>query len=259
MTCYQGGKKRIGKRIYTVINIIDKELNPNSHLPYFEPFVGMGSIIRHFHKQPERKLYASDINEDLIAMWEAVQEGWIPPVSVTRERFNELKEQKTVSAERCFVGCVASFGGNYFHSYRLHLAKNGIDYMKMGGRCIEKIRPEINKVNFMKSESYDKSYEKIKGKKIIYCDPPYAGNDLSNKLFSEFDYDKFWDTMRRWSKHNLVIISESTAPLDFEKIWSNQSYVRSDTKTKKYPDYLFVHEDTYKKLSKKLLSQIEHS
>ena len=64
MTTYQGGKKRLGKRISYVIKLVENDLY-NERLDYFEPFVGMSGVIRHFSDE-NRKLYANDINKDII-------------------------------------------------------------------------------------------------------------------------------------------------------------------------------------------------
>lgn len=37
---------------------------------------------------------------------------------------------------------------------------------------------------------------------------------------AEFDHEKFWDTMRKWSANNTVLICESIAPPDFEPVLS---------------------------------------
>jgi len=81
MTAYQGGKKRIGKKIHDVIVLVEENLSPFKKLPYFEPFVGMGGVLRHFGKDNSlmgksgevRKLHASDVNIDLIMMWKALK------------------------------------------------------------------------------------------------------------------------------------------------------------------------------------------
>ena len=38
----------------------------------------------------------------------------------------------------------------------------------------------------------------------------------------EFNHDEFWDIMRKWSKDNTVLISEYSAPEDFEIVWEKQ-------------------------------------
>ena len=93
---------------------------------------------------------------------------------------------------------------------------------------------------------------------LIYCDPPYKGNNLSSKFFIEFDSEKFWEVMREWSKKNIVVISESTAPKDFKQIWCVESRVTNATTTKRYQDCLFVYKDTWKLLSASVKRKIKN-
>ena len=108
MTTYQGGKKRLGKRISTVIKLIETDLY-DKELDYFEPFVGMAGVIRHFSLD-NRQLFASDINKDIIMMWKSVQTGWKPPLVCTLSEYNKLKNSNRHSAKRGFIGSVASWG-----------------------------------------------------------------------------------------------------------------------------------------------------
>jgi len=78
------------------------------------------------------------------------------------------------------------------------------------------ILPDIKNVKF-ENASYDEyDLENF----LIYCDPPYKNNNLTSKYFDNFDHKNFWNVMRKWSKKNIVLISESNAPKDFKKIWS---------------------------------------
>ena len=102
---------------------------------------------------------------------------------------------------------------------------------------------EMDRVQFS-SKPYDKW--KPTGM-IIYCDPPYAGNKVSNKFFSSFDHNKFWEVMRTWSETNLVFVSEKSASEDFVSIWEKQYKVSFLTGGKKnvkkiYGENLFVYE-----------------
>ena len=239
MTSYQGGKKRLGKKIYKQISEIEK-IFTDEKLDYFEPFVGMGGVLRHFGKEKDRKCFACDVNKDLILMWKAVQQGWLPPTECTKEKYNELKNSKEHSAERAFIGCSLSWGGNYFEgSCRLDYTTS-INYLTLGLTGISKIKNDIINVHFYENKAYNKFYPK---NMLIYCDPPYKNNQLRTKLFKNFDHDKFWETMREWSKENLVVISESVAPEDFTKIWSIESRNTTNKKngTKHYLDCLFIH------------------
>ena len=251
MTTYQGGKKRLGKKIYTVINILDNYFNKDEKKPYFEPFVGMAGVLRHFGKDNNRDLYASDINEDLIIMWNELKKGWEPPKKCTKKKYERLKKSKKKSAERAFVGTVASWGGNYFQNYRLDYNKEK-DYVGEGYRGLMEIKPYILNVNFLQPSSYE---EWNTHDFIIYCDPPYKGNNLG-KTFQNFDSNKFWNVMRKWSKNNLVIISENTAPDDFKRIWMKESVNVNKYGTKRYDDCLFIHQKYYDLLSSKVKIEI---
>lgn len=56
---------------------------------------------------------------------------------------------------------------------------------------------------------------------VIYCDPPYQGTKQYANALS-FNYEEFWQTMREWSKNNIVLISEQNAPEDFECLWEQE-------------------------------------
>ena len=67
--------------------------------------------------------------------------------------------------------------------------------------------------------------------------------------------------MRKWSKTNLVVISETTAPSDFIEVWNNDMYrsaaqstktrFKSNTTKKVENEKLFVH-----KMHTKMVSNI---
>lgn len=52
------------------------------------------------------------------------------------------------------------------------------------------------------------------------CDPPYA--NTTGYSLGKFDSDEFWDYMRELSKEHIVLISEQTAPDDFEVVWEQE-------------------------------------
>ena len=43
---------------------------------------------------------------------------------------------------------------------------------------------------------------------------------ITYEKYDEFDNEKFWNKMREWSKHNIVFVSEVSAPDDFVSVWS---------------------------------------
>ena len=159
MTCFAGGKKRIGKQIYERIRELEDtyirdfdDCERGSHdneklMPYLEPLCGMLGVGKYFAEEQlatdKRKVDLCDSNQDLIAMWQSTQEGsWFPPTTCTREYYEQLKQSfladekvsKKTWADRIFIGCVASYGGNCFSGgFRLgYASKSKRDYLEEG-------------------------------------------------------------------------------------------------------------------------------
>ena len=62
------------------------------------------------------------------------------------------------------------------------------------------------------------------------------------EFFEDFDFDTFWQTMRQWSKHNLVFISEYEAPKDFVCVWEKKMKTCfNDGDRKKRTEKLFMY------------------
>jgi site-specific DNA-adenine methylase len=159
--------------------------------------------------------------------------------------YNKLKAGKP-RALRCFIGSVASFKCFFFTGHFRKPIHGRQDYYRQAVEKLEKWRNPMKKVIFLKSRSYSDfnphGY-------LIYCDPPYRSCKLGN-LWKKFDSDTFWETMRIWSKNNLVFVSEKEAPQDFVPIETFHSHLNE----KKYIEYLFIHRDivTGLYMSKKL-------
>lgn len=262
MTTYQGGKKRLGKKIYQVLTVVRDYFDMPQNVPYVEPFVGMASVIREFGKERGKlhpaNLFATDINKDLILLHKANQRGWKPPRHISEKQYNELKYSKRHSPLRGFAGIAASWGGNFFHAYRLKYETTN-KYLEEAARGLAKLRKDIKNVKFLDAMSYDQlGIEKMKNL-LIYCDPPYRGNNLTNSLFRTFDHDKFWNVMREWSKHNVVVISESSAPPDFKVIFNLKSHVTPSSDnalTKYYQENLYMYESLVSKELKKRIKAV---
>jgi DNA adenine methylase len=234
---YQGGKQRLGRKIYNVIKNYD-----DGTLDYLEPFVGFCGVIKHVEKG-DRKLVGCDINENIIMVWKGLQNGWTPPKHITKEEYLELKNSPEISALKGFAGIACSYGGIYFCGYRgIQRFKRGDKIKKvysaeMCGRSLSKIKDKIKNVKFI-----CKDYRNLNPKnKLIYCDPPYKNNDYRQNKYFKFDTDEFWEIMRRWSKDNIVIISEYQAPDDFECIWSNDIHTIHNKKSNIKTEKLFMY------------------
>ena len=197
---YFGGKQKISKYIAEVINDI-----PGNY--YYEPFVGGGSVLEKVSKHTR---IASDINKYLISMYDSLQNGWIPPKSISEEEYDYIKNNKEENlALTGFVGFGCSFGGKFFGGYARDKRKKE-DFAFTASNSLINQLPRIKDVEFFCGNYL--SFAPINY--VIYCDPPYVGTTKYSN--GSFDHKLFWETMRKWSKNNIVFISEYIAPDDFK-------------------------------------------
>lgn len=238
---YMGGKSRIAKHI---VPIIQEYIDSNQIKNYYEPFVGGANIIDKI-KRCDR--YGSDLNPYLIALLKHVQNGGHLYEQVSKELYDKAREAYNSDDTSGFedwqignIGFLASYCGRWFDG---GYAKPGYergryrDYYKEALENIVVQAPSLNGIVF---ECYD--YRAIDPKEsVIYCDPPYAGTkEYANA--KKFDYDKFWEKMRDWSKKNIVIVSEQNAPEDWRCIWENNvtRSIKPDDK-RQATEKLFIH------------------
>lgn len=239
MTAYGlGGKQTIGKEIAAVLSHFVPESGQ-----YWEPFVGMASVLKSMDFVPTRM--ASDLQHEVIAMWKDLQNGWIPPASLTESQYNAIKHDYNAPAGlRAYVGFGFSFGGNYFSSFKCKYS----EYDKgAGGRAFRGVMntlPLVKDVHFF-AASYDEVKVPKSPSMLIYCDPPYEGT--SGKVGNSnqrFDSDKFWKWVREQSKYHTVIVSETKAPPDFVTIWEKPRHLKISVKAAKQrhmTEKLFIH------------------
>jgi site-specific DNA-adenine methylase len=223
---YIGSKLRLAKEI---MDIIIKLKNPEYKI-WVEPFVGGNNFIFYANNHFD-KMICSDINEDVILMHRAFQDGSLIPIKdpITKEEYENYRKSNEHSALRGYWGIMASFRGKWFGSYHIktvyHLenTKNKIlrqyynDHYRGLVKELEKIK-EVNK----KTEYITGSYEYVKDYKncVIYMDIPYKNTlAYSNK---QFDHEKFWSFVKELAKNNDVFVSEITAPDEdcFKIVWS---------------------------------------
>mgnify|MGYP001562062440 CR=1 FL=1 len=238
MPVYGGGKARLGKEIHNVIKLIEAELNWGTNHVYFEPFCGLLGVQIHFAKE-NRKCVACDANANIIKLFSALKEGWIPPEKCDEKTFDKLKKSDESSALKGFVGVACSYSGIYFSGYRTKAGTR--DYIQNSKNGFLKMVPYLQSIKFMKARDYRKF--KPVGM-TIYCDPPYKGNGFHSEYFVNFDSKSFWDTMREWSKNNLVIISEYEAPKDFICVWRKQMKSNYNISVIHRTEKLFIYSDS---------------
>ena len=193
---YLGGKSRIRKQVAGYLESIREGRK------YWEPFVGGGWVMQ----EMSGVRCASDVNRPLITMYKALQDGWIPPSTVTAEMYAEYKGiQDAEDPLTAFIGIGCSFSGKWFGGYARSGDRN---YALNAKNSLIKQIPLIQDVVFYHSEYVENAPEGV----LIYCDPPYAN---TTEYRDSFDTETFWEVMREWSKDNIVVVSEYNAPDDW--------------------------------------------
>lgn len=202
---YFGGKSRIGKQI---ANIVNSYLTNKT--TYIEPFVGGAWVAQHIWTGCKGKI-CYDINPYLIDFWNSILEGKFPPKNITKEEYEYIKRNKEYNtALTGFVGFGCSFAGKWFGGYAWGKNRN---YCLNAYNSVMKKKKGLKNIYFICSNYLDlKPIDSV-----IYCDPPYV-NKTQYDYCPNFNTQMFWDTMRKWSLDNIVIISEYKAPDDFKCI-----------------------------------------
>ena len=260
---YLGGKQRLGKHLSPFLHEIWD--NNEKLVGYMEPFCGSLGVLRNMTDLETKKIVANDYHADLIEMWNEVKDGTFEfPTSISEEEYLDAKQMESPSAYKAFVGFGMSFGGRYFGAYsQKYLNGKKEDFCKEMVNSLTRTAPLIQNVKFM-----NKDYRKLKPKNmLVYCDPPYAQTKFPIKYrrevkkYDTFDNEEFWDVVRDWSKNNVVVVSETTAPEDFVEVWNQERYrsaaqsskTRFSAKSEKPSDThtvekLFVHKSIAKKM-----------
>lgn len=225
---YMGSKSRIAKYI---VPIIQKYIDDASCKYYLEPFVGGANVI---DKITCNTKIGSDKNKYLIALLQRVQANEplydaVPKelYDAARTAFNNNDDTKFSDWEMGNIGFLASYNGRWFDG---GYAKSGYEKTKTGERFRDYYReakdnlleqaPNLKGIKFScKDYRY---YNEVNLKDfVIYVDPPYQ-NTKQYANATSFNYEEFWQTIRDWSKNNIVLISEQNAPEDFKCIWEQE-------------------------------------
>ena len=225
---YMGSKARISKDVAPIINKLIEKNNINT---YIEPFVGGANMIQHIRC---KKKIGSDINKYLINMWNCLKDGWQPPTYITKEMYNDIKQNKEQYGDAlvAIAGFCATYNAKWFGGYAgvVHTkAGTTRNYYKEAIRNIQKQLFNLHDVDFI-NEDYE--YFSNVHDALIYCDPPYQGR-TSYGYDKSFDHERFWNWIRDLSIHNIVLISEYNAPKDFQCIYQTTLTTTLDKNSRK--------------------------
>lgn len=195
-----------------------------SHFPkvidtYYEPFIGGASVLRQLlHSDIKVKKYiCSDINEDLINLWNYIRETPVVLAYMYEEMWNELNKDNDLERKKqyyydvrarfnqsrspidfLFISRTTTNGlirynqkGEFNNSF--HITRNGIKpdtLMKIMLGWAELLNK--HHVQFVHM-----SYENIKTNTndYIYLDPPYA--NTKGMYYGTIDYTILWDWLRQ--------------------------------------------------------------
>lgn len=221
---YLGGKQRLGRHIAPVLkSVINYNKDTYKLDKYIEPFCGALGVLKNM-TDIDLEIQASDYHPDLISMWQHLQQDDLDlPSSVSEDEYLYYKnEVDSPDPMKGFFGFGSSFGGRFFGAYAQKYVKGRNENFCLEAKhSLERMYPLISKVQFNCID-----YTSLNPKNaFIYCDPPYQVTKFPIKYrrdvkhYDVFDNALFWETIRKWSKHNLVIISETHAPDDFIEFW----------------------------------------
>jgi DNA adenine methylase len=191
---------------------------------YWEPFVGAGWVLSRIENNNAYN-FASDILPELIAMWQALQNGWVPPETITLAQWQIAKVGNCGPALRAFIGFGCSWGGNWFRGSYL-IRKNGKSQAAISKRSLMRKLATIPITKFYVADFLEE--DPPENNMLIYCDPPYEMKAPQEyRATGHFDNAAFWDRVRLLaSRGHIVVVSEYKAPNDFVVI--HQKTARQD-------------------------------
>lgn len=229
---YVGGKGRIAAGIADAVRA-----RTDARIVY-EPFIGGGGITPALLTRFERVI-AADSHLDMVLMWRAVAEGWVPPDVVTEEEYARARHEPP-SALRGFIGSGGSFGGKWFAGYARGGRNTSGEPRNHQGESARSIMRVAPLMRGMTVEHRDYRETPLVDGTAIYCDPPYAAT-LGYR--DEFDTEAFWAWAEEAASVADVFVSEYAAPEGWVPVWEaqkRQSVTRPDQGREHRTERLFI-------------------
>lgn len=211
---YFGGKQRISKQLSQYLN---NQLEDEQ--PFVDLFCGSCNVMTKI--DTNRLRIANDKHKYLISMWNELQNGWIPPIELSRREYKQIRENKDDNPHLAgFVGFGCSFAGKWFGGYASSDNRN---------YCLNAYNSTLDKMKHLKDvEFYNNDYTEVdipKGS-LVYCDIPYKNTtQYCKNEVGEFNHDEFYQWVRDNSDKYDIYISEykKNVPEDFEIVWEMES------------------------------------
>lgn len=221
---------------------------------YYEPFCGGASMMRALMESGKKvdKYIISDINKDLIALWQGIQYQPDEVYSVYKRRWEEMKSLEDRADKREYFKKVRdlynkyhdpfdfmfimrtttngmprySKSGNFNNSF--HITRDGIEPEKLK-KLIDEWSGIINKndVSFKHCDYLD---IKTGDFDFMYLDPPYAGT--KGMYYGKIDYNELFDYLRNLNCSYAMSFDGISGDVDNtydvpEDVYDKHAYIRS--------------------------------
>lgn len=208
---YLGGKTRIAKRIV--------EQLPDARTVW-EPFCGGLNMTLELARRYPR-VVATDLHPGPSALGKALQEGWIPPSTVSEDEYKAARGLPDTDSLKTFVAFGCSFGGKEWGGYA-RPTRPSDNYPRAAGKSLDKLRPFLSKIVFgnLSFFAYNPCGHDTTGL-LLYCDPPYA--TTTEYKTAAFDHAAFWARCVDWARAgSAVYVSEyGVPPVPHEQVWAH--------------------------------------
>jgi DNA adenine methylase len=207
---YLGGKTRIAQKLAAVINAA------RGPREFWDPFCGGLSVSVALGGRG----LVTDANPALIALYQAVADGWDPPEHVSEAEYQAARALPDSDPRKAFCGFGCSFGGKWFGGYAR--SAEGQKYAAGARNVLLRDIPALIArgcrflcVDFLAIEPRPTS-------SVLYLDPPYRGT-ISYGALGRFDHDRFYARVAAWSRYTDVFVSEYAFPWG-RIVWEGTPY-----------------------------------
>lgn len=158
----------------------------------------------------------SDSNPALIALYQAVQNGWDPPSTLSSADYAHAKTLPDSDPLKAFAGFGCSFGGKWFGGYARSGSRNFAEATK---RIVKRdVLLLVERgcafacIDFLSVEPFDCGC-------VLYLDPPYRGSTGYRFAFDSAAFDR---RVTAWSQFTHVFVSEYELPDGIELLRFNK-------------------------------------
>lgn len=224
---YWGSKKRLAADIADAL-CADAPRRP---FVYYEPFCGMASVGMELLRRGDctSAQHWSDADADVVAYWQHVKRGWLPPTRpVSQSEYERMRRTTLARRKRSdrrsasppthvFYGLQVGWGGHMFLGRSPAASMNKRTHL-------ERVRERVRAAGALLREAgaahrvARRSFETLTPARgsVVYCDPPYVRADgkAAHRHFSADDMAAFWACARRWvvERGCRVYLSASVLP-----------------------------------------------